>query len=53
MIESGKRVPSEDVLEVLSSLFQREPRWFLDDNPEIETPLVRSSARRRLGGCAA
>jgi transcriptional regulator with XRE-family HTH domain len=48
MIESGKRVPSEDVLEVLSSLFQREPRWFLDDNPEIEKPLV----KQRAGGAA-
>ena len=34
MIESGKRVPSEEVLGLLSSLFQREPRWFLDGNPE-------------------
>ena len=38
MIESGKRVPSQDVLALLSSLFQREPGWFLDDNPEIEAP---------------
>ena len=30
MIESGKRVPSEDVLAVLSSVFQRQPEWFLD-----------------------
>src|SRR5262245_61316274 len=36
MIESGKRVPSEDVLALLSSVFQREPQWFLDGNPEIE-----------------
>jgi hypothetical protein len=36
MIESGKRVPSEDVLGLLSSLFQRDPRWFLDGNPETE-----------------
>ena len=33
MIESGKRVPSEDVLGLLSSLFQREPRCFLYGNP--------------------
>ncbi|HZF20590.1 MAG TPA: DUF3612 domain-containing protein [Burkholderiales bacterium] len=38
MIESGKRVPSEDVLALLSSLFQREPRWFLDGNPEADAP---------------
>ena len=48
MIESGKRVPSEDVLGLLSSLFQREPRWFLDGNPEIETPLT----KQRAGGAA-
>ena len=46
MIESGKRVPSEEVLGLLSSLFQREPRWFLDGNPEIETP----AAKQRAGG---
>ncbi len=48
MIESGKRVPSEDVLGLLSSLFQREPRWFLDGNPEIETPAF----KQRAGGTA-
>jgi len=36
MIESGKRVPSEDVLGLLASLFQRDPGWFLDNNPETE-----------------
>ncbi|HEX6265769.1 MAG TPA: helix-turn-helix transcriptional regulator, partial [Burkholderiales bacterium] len=34
MIESGKRVPSEEVLRLLSSVFQREVRWFLDGSPE-------------------
>jgi transcriptional regulator with XRE-family HTH domain len=48
MIESGKRVPSEEVLALLSSLFQRDPRWFLDDNPETETAI-----RQRAGGAAA
>jgi len=38
MIESGKRVPSEDVLGLLSSVFQREPRWFLDGAREAEAP---------------
>ncbi len=38
MIESGKRVPSGDVLALLSTVFQREPRWFLDGNPEVEAP---------------
>jgi transcriptional regulator with XRE-family HTH domain len=48
MIESGKRVPSEDVLGLLSSLFQREPRWFLDGNPETQTPAL----EERAGGAA-
>jgi len=48
MIESGKRVPSEEVLGLLSSLFQREPRWFLDDSREIEAP----AAKQRSGGAA-
>src|SRR5438309_4369567 len=48
MIESGKRVPSEDVLGLLSSLFQRDPGWFLDGNPEIESPAI----RQRAGGAA-
>src|SRR5690242_4940677 len=30
MIESGKRVPSDDLLGLLGRVFQREPRWFLD-----------------------
>jgi transcriptional regulator with XRE-family HTH domain len=38
MIESGKRVPSDELLKLLSKLFQREARWFLDGNPEIDAP---------------
>src|SRR5690606_28689494 len=49
MIESGKRVPSAEVLDILSALFQREPRWFLDNNPETETAV----APPRSGGAAA
>ncbi|MGB5081765.1 MAG: DUF3612 domain-containing protein [Burkholderiales bacterium] len=48
MIESGKRVPSEDVLGLLASLFQREARWFLDGNPETET----AAFKQRAGGAA-
>lgn len=47
MIESGKRVPSEAVLDLLSSLFQREPQWFLNDSREIE-----AAAKQRTGGAA-
>jgi transcriptional regulator with XRE-family HTH domain len=38
MIESGKRIPSEQVLGLLSSVFQREARWFLDGAPDSEVP---------------
>ncbi|HKW39118.1 MAG TPA: helix-turn-helix transcriptional regulator, partial [Burkholderiales bacterium] len=48
MIESGKRVPSEGVLGLLSSLFQREPGWFLDGNPETGAP----PPTARAGGAA-
>ena len=49
MIESGKRVPSEEVLGLLSSLFQREPRWFLDGNPEAEA----APFKQRVGGATS
>ncbi|MEO7404140.1 MAG: DUF3612 domain-containing protein, partial [Burkholderiales bacterium] len=48
MIESGKRVPSEDLLALLASLFQRAPTWFLDGNAEIDAPAV----KQRTGGAA-
>ena len=48
MIESGKRVPAEDVLALLSSIFQREPRWFLDGTPDDE-PVA---SGQRAGGVA-
>ncbi|HEY6865542.1 MAG TPA: helix-turn-helix transcriptional regulator, partial [Burkholderiales bacterium] len=46
MIESGKRVPSEDVLALLSSLFQHAPAWFLDGSPETAP----ASLAERVGG---
>lgn len=49
MIESGKRVPSAEVLELLSALFQREPKWFLDNNPETDTAVT----QQRSGGAAS
>ena len=52
MIESGKRVPSDEVLGLFSTLFQREPRWFLDGNAEI-APRGERRARRRRGRRAA
>jgi transcriptional regulator with XRE-family HTH domain len=46
MIESGRRVPSQDVLALLASLFQRDPSWFLDGNPETTA----AEFRERAGG---
>src|SRR5690349_4995559 len=36
MIESGKRAPSEELLELLAAVFQREVAWFLDESSAIE-----------------
>lgn len=55
MIESGKRVPSEEVLELLAGIFQRDPAWFLDNNPDVdsaEAPGEREQ-RPRAGGAAS
>ena len=49
MIESGKRIPSPEVLELLSALFQRDKSWFLDNNPDTEAAVV----QQRSGGAAA
>ena len=49
MIESGKRVPSEEVLRLLSSVFQREARWFLDGTPDAEIPASAEPSRGAAG----
>lgn len=36
MIETGQRIPSPELLELLASVFQKDAHWFLDENPEIE-----------------
>jgi transcriptional regulator with XRE-family HTH domain len=36
MIESGKRTPSQELLELLGQIFQRDPGWFLDETPALE-----------------
>jgi len=38
MIESGKRSPSAQLLELLAGVFQRSPGWFLDESIEHELP---------------
>ena len=49
MIENGKRIPSEDMLEVIASIFQKDIEWFYDDSDEQE-PLV--SPKKTAGGIA-
>jgi transcriptional regulator with XRE-family HTH domain len=49
MIETGKRVPSPELLAMLAALFGKEPRWFLDENTAIDP----APARRERGGLEA
>ncbi len=35
MIESGKRMPSEQVLQLLAGVFQRDVAWFLDEQSDL------------------
>ncbi|MBV8803548.1 MAG: DUF3612 domain-containing protein [Sinobacteraceae bacterium] len=39
MIESGKRAPSQELLQLLAAVFQRDPGWFLDESADIELSL--------------
>ncbi|MDE2339195.1 MAG: DUF3612 domain-containing protein, partial [Gammaproteobacteria bacterium] len=48
MIESGKRVPSAELLELLALVFQREPSWFLDESSSAELVTLSAPA----GGAA-
>jgi transcriptional regulator with XRE-family HTH domain len=36
MVETGKRMPSAPMLDMLAGIFGREARWFLDENTEVE-----------------
>ncbi len=38
MIESGKRTPSAELLELLAAVFQRPSAWFLDESTDLELP---------------
>jgi transcriptional regulator with XRE-family HTH domain len=38
MIESGKRSPSAELLELLAAVFQRPAAWFLDESADLELP---------------
>ncbi|HAS8248495.1 TPA: DUF3612 domain-containing protein [Vibrio vulnificus] len=52
MIERGKRVPSIDMLEVIAEVFQKDPAWFLDDEPELEAITPNKGNRGGLNGMA-
>ena len=39
MIESGKRTPSQETLELVAAVFQRDPAWFLDESADLELSL--------------
>lgn len=42
MVETGKRVPSAEMLDMLAGIFSKEARWFLDENTEMDVaPLTR------------
>lgn len=51
MIETGKRVPSEPVLEVIAAIFQKEIGWFMDGAPEKDA-IIESTPKGGLDGVA-
>ena len=52
MIERGKRVPSEDMLAVIATVFQKKPQWFLDDAPEAQDITPEKGNRGGVKGMA-
>jgi len=50
MVENGKRVPSEKVLEVIAEVFQKEVRWFLDEAPEQKETVPSKNGQGGLKG---
>jgi transcriptional regulator with XRE-family HTH domain len=49
MVETGKRTPSAETLELLANVFSKDARWFLDENTDVEA----APAKRERGGLAA
>ncbi|MGH1485412.1 MAG: DUF3612 domain-containing protein [Cellvibrionaceae bacterium] len=52
MIERGKRFPSEDMLDVIARVFQKDVSWFLDDVPEEEAIIPVKGKRGGIRGMA-
>jgi transcriptional regulator with XRE-family HTH domain len=49
MIESGKRTPSSELLELLAGVFQRPVTWFLDESADLELqPALPGGAAARV-----
>jgi transcriptional regulator with XRE-family HTH domain len=48
MVETGKRMPSSDMLGMLAGIFSKDARWFLDENTEVEA----APAAERVAGTA-
>src|SRR5260370_17309052 len=46
MVETGKRMPSADMLDMLAGIFSKDARWFLDENTQVEA----APAHRDRGG---
>ena len=49
MIETGKRVPSEDMLEVIASVFEKDLHWFYDEKVDQEAV---TTPKKKAGGVA-
>jgi transcriptional regulator with XRE-family HTH domain len=49
MVETGKRMPSAQMLAMLAGIFGRDSRWFLDENTEVEV----APPQRERGGLDA
>ena len=49
MIENGKRVPSEDMLDVIASVFEKDLAWFYDEKIDHDAVTM---PKKRAGGIA-
>src|SRR5260370_10618493 len=49
MVETGKRMASAGMLDLLAGIFSKDARWFVDENTEVEA----APAQRERGGLEA
>lgn len=52
MIERGKRTPSEEMLETIGNVFQKDLQWFLDDKPEQSAITPDKGSKGGISGMA-